>query len=507
MAKLWAGLFGKKKEADVTTFSNEAKVEYQLEAILKDVLSIGRYLLRNKDTELLVEIGKDVPSVLSGDVEAIRKRFEGIINKAIEINHGDLVRISVSFKATEWKRGDVCFVVALENPKEEFSFTISQEVVNYLPFVEINELSDGTESAQFHVSDTKVLVVDDNATLLKMAKQMLTQFGCDVTCASSGEEALKKLKGDFYQIVFLDLMMPQMDGFEVASRIRAMGGEFRTIPIIALSGNAIVGSQGRCFEVGMDDYISKPMHMDKLAEMLRKYIKGNRIAGVKKSQVEKEEKALKIETTQDKERFLQRLVGFDVKQAVEYCMNDLGIFTSIVRSYYEDSMEERIEKAYLERDIYEYTIYVHALKSTSKSIGAMRLSEMAYQLELAGKRGDEQFIEENHVVFMDVYREHLKTIGEALAELREGESVPEEVVAKTITNAMAIDNFFDDLKEALSDMNPQKIDDAVANLGMVAFRNPECEHVLAIIRRQVENYDFMEARETLEELIALEKNR
>ena len=107
MAKLWAGLFGKKKEADVTTFSNEAKVEYQLEAILKDVLSIGRYLLRNKDTELLVEIGKDVPSVLSGDVEAIRKRFEGIINKAIEkglllINAGtDIIRFVPSLIITK----------------------------------------------------------------------------------------------------------------------------------------------------------------------------------------------------------------------------------------------------------------------------------------------------------------------------------------------------------------------------------------------------------------------
>ena len=506
MANLWTGLFGKRKTALENTLSSSVQVEYELETLLKDVLSIGRYLLRNRSAELVVEIGRDVPSVLCGDVESIRKRFEGIINKAIEINRGNIIRISVSFRATEWKKGEVCFVVSLEEPKEDFSFSVSQNVVNYLPFVEINELSDGTEKATFKLSDTKVLVVDDNPTLLKMAKQMLTQFGCDVTCASGGEEALKKIKGDFFRIVFLDLMMPQMDGFEVATKIRAMGGEYRRIPIIALSGNAIVGSQGRCFEVGMDDYLSKPMQMDKLSEMLRKYIKGDRISGVKQVVAEKSEKAQAEEMAYAKDRFMQRMAGFDVKQALGYCMSDVSIYISVVRSYYEDSLESRIEEAYLERNLYEYTIYVHALKSTSKSIGAMRLSEMAYQLEMAAKREDEDFIEENHVVCMDVYREHLKTIGEALAELSSVGDTPRETIAKTVTNSNAIDAFFDELKEALNDMNPQKIEEAVNNLRIVAFRNSESEQLFATIRSQVENYDFMEAREALEKLMALEKN-
>ena len=503
MANFWAGLFGKTKELQTENEQVQNAVEYQLENVLKDILSIGRYLLRNREAELQVEIGKDVPSVLRGDVEKIRKRFEGIVQKAIEMNHGSLVRIFVSFRATEWKKGEVCFVVTLSQPEEVFTYTVQQDVVDYRPFTEINELSDEADDAGFQVADTKVLVVDDNITLLKMAKQMLTQYGCSVTCASGGEEALQKLQGDFFQLVFLDLMMPEMDGFEVASRIRALGGEFRRIPIVALTGNAVVGCQGRCFEVGMDDYLSKPMHMDKLGEILRKYIKEDRIAVVKQTQVEQEDN----NASPEQERFMQRLVGFDVKEGLRYCMEDVSIYISVVRSYYEDSLEERIEEAYLARDLENYTIYVHALKSTSRSIGAVRLGEMAYQLELAGKRKDEDYITQNHVVCMDVYREHLDVIRVALTELGEEEEEPSEDAVPSITSVNIIEGFFEELRVALSDMNPQKIDEAVASLGMVAFRNSESNQVLSQIRNLTANFDFMEAREKLEELISLEKSK
>lgn len=505
MANLWEGLFGKGKKVKMSDVQSEDifAVEYQLESLLKDVLSIGRYLMRNQDAEISIELGKDVPSVLCGDVESLRKRFEGMLRKAIEMNRGDLVRIFVAFKATEWKKGEVSFVINLRNPLEEFSFTVSQTVVDYKPLSELDELSDKEEIAKFNVTDTKVLVVDDNTTLLKMAKQMLSQFGCDVTCASGGEEALEKLRGDFFQIVFLDLMMPEMDGFEVASRIRAMGGEFRRIPIIALTGNAVVGCQSRCFEVGMDDYLSKPMHMEQLGQVLRKYIKEDRIFAEKQKVVPE----LVMGYTPEQERFLQRLVGFEVKQGLYHCMEDISIFISVVRSYYEDSLEARIEETYLSRDFENYTIYVHALKSTSKSIGAMRLAEMAYQLELAGKRADEDFIRENHVVCMDVYREHLEIVKVALSELGNEMHSKMQDEKKVQMNVQAVDAFFGELKAALDDMNPQKIETAVESLAMVSFKNPESNDVFVKIKGQVANFDFMEARESLEELIALEKDK
>lgn len=504
MANVLAGLFGKAKKntAQAESVAQPTAVEYRLENLLKDILSIGRYLLRNRDTELQVEIGKDVPSVLRGDAEGIRKRFEGIVQKAIEVNHGPLVKILVSFRATEWKKGEVCFVIETSKPVEVFTYTIHQDVVDYRPFTEINELSEEEKDAGFQVADTKVMVVDDNITLLKMAKQMLSQYGCTVTCASSGEEAIRKLQSDFFQLVFLDLMMPEMDGFEVAARIRALGGEFRRIPIIALSGNAVVGYQGRCFEVGMDDYLAKPMHMDKLGEILRKYIKEDRIAVVKQTPVEVEDGR----TSPEQERFLQRLVGFDVKEGLHYCMEDVSIYISVARSYYEDSLEDRIEEAYLARDLENYTIYVHALKSTSKSIGAMRLAEMAYQLELAGKRGDEDFISENHVVCMEVYKEHLDVLRVALSELGEEEEENKETKVHVFEGDV-IDDFFEELRRALDDMNPQQIEAAVASLGMVAFRNSESNQVLSQIRNLTTNYDFMEAREKLEELVSLEKSK
>jgi len=211
-------------------------------------------------------------------------------------------------------------------------------------------------------------------------------------------------------------------------------------------------------------------------------------------------------TSPEQERFLQRLVGFDVKEGLHYCMEDVSIYISVARSYYEDSLEDRIEEAYLARDLENYTIYVHALKSTSKSIGAMRLAEMAYQLELAGKRGDEDFISENHVVCMEVYKEHLNVLRVALSELGEEEEESKETKVHVFEGDV-IDGFFEELRRALDDMNPQQIEAAVASLGMVAFRNSESNQVLSQIRNLTTNYDFMEAREKLEELVSLEKSK
>ncbi len=115
----------------------------------------------------------------------------------------------------------------------------------------------------------EILLVDDNPVNLKVATRMLERFGCRVTLASDGVDAVALGSANAYDLIFMDCQMPEMDGFEAARRLRAGGC---TTPIVALTANALVGDRDRCMEVGMNDYLSKPVRAEGLGGMLSRFI-------------------------------------------------------------------------------------------------------------------------------------------------------------------------------------------------------------------------------------------
>jgi PAS domain S-box-containing protein len=117
----------------------------------------------------------------------------------------------------------------------------------------------------------KVLVVDDNPVNMKLACALLTRLGCDVDTADDGEIALEKVGQEEYGLVFMDLVMPRMDGFAATSAIRHLSNDRSKIPIVALTASATVEERDHCFSVGMNDFITKPIRSDRLAECLAKW--------------------------------------------------------------------------------------------------------------------------------------------------------------------------------------------------------------------------------------------
>jgi len=118
-----------------------------------------------------------------------------------------------------------------------------------------------------------ILLVEDNRINLEITSEILSQFGCQVSTAENGRQAIEAARANTFDLIFMDCQMPEMDGFEAARHIRQkeLAGTTRT-PIVALTADAMTGDRDKCIKAGMDDYLNKPFKFEQIAEMLRKWV-------------------------------------------------------------------------------------------------------------------------------------------------------------------------------------------------------------------------------------------
>jgi len=122
------------------------------------------------------------------------------------------------------------------------------------------------------------LVVEDHYINQELMKEMLDRLNCTVDTAENGQEALKKVKTNDYDIIFMDLQMPQMDGLEATKKVRGLLGDKKKTSIIAITANALEGDEKKCLDAGMDGYLSKPFEIKDIENLLEKIFgsRGNR---------------------------------------------------------------------------------------------------------------------------------------------------------------------------------------------------------------------------------------
>ncbi len=119
---------------------------------------------------------------------------------------------------------------------------------------------------------TRLLLVEDNAVNRTVALRFLARLGLEADVAGDGAEALRKLTANYYDVVLMDCQMPGLDGYETTRRVRALGGPYATLPIIALTAHALQGARERCEAAGMNDYLTKPLNTDELAACLVRWL-------------------------------------------------------------------------------------------------------------------------------------------------------------------------------------------------------------------------------------------
>ncbi len=293
----------------------------------------------------------------------------------------------------------------------EFILTLDQRIVDATPLGVFMEHDDneakGPYIPQFVAPDADVLVVDDNPMNLTVIKGLLKGTKMFVSTASSGEEALERIRDNKFNVVLLDHMMPGMDGVETLSEIRK---DYPDLPVYALTANTALG-EDFYKEKGFSGYLSKPIDSRTLEKTIMKHIP--------EEMMEKPEAVDAIEDLKeipDNLKWIYETEGITVEEGIK---NSGGISNYIFSlNLFLDTIDGNLKVL---RDSYEsgnirlYTIKVHSLKSSAKIIGAMGLSRLAESLENAGNSGDKTFIDENAYRLLSEYEDYK----EKLAGLRE----------------------------------------------------------------------------------------
>ena len=284
-----------------------------------------------------------------------------------------------------------------------FTITIPQRIVDRRTIAQMPEPSrDETRfSETFTAPGVKVLVVDDNVINRKVAKGFLKSYCFDLSEAGSGPEAIDLVRKNRYDIIFMDHMMPMMDGIEAAEIIRRDCGENGAAPaIIALTANAMEGMRERFLDKGFQDFIAKPLDRRELGRLLTRWVPEERRKAAAGS-----EPAPPVDLSDF------RIEGIDPDAAARYFTGDKSGFTELLELYCLDGQRKAALLArQVESDLPGYRVEVHGLKSASANIGAMELSELARAQENAADRGDTAFIARHFPELLEQYETLLTNI-------------------------------------------------------------------------------------------------
>lgn len=359
------------------------------------------------------------------------------------------------------------------------------------------EINDRSHKQGFVAPDVKILIVDDNVMNLRVVEGLLNRYKIKTAQALSGMEALDKIETKDYDLVFMDHMMPEMDGIETFHRIRQKGGVYySSVPIVALTANAIAGAREMFLREGFNDFVEKPVDNSVLERVLERNLSEDKLIYLsgEKTVLNEQEVPVTEEVSAEKD---QLVIGdLDVEKALTYCGGE-DSYLAILREYAQNGSEnwETIEEFFASEDWKNYTITVHGIKSSMLAIGAARLSEMAKKLELAGKENDLVYIRANHD---EMIREYKRVID----EITTCSVVDVDVMSKNAVGelpALSEELFCERiaaLENAMYDFDTQQMKEIVEELNGYSFHGVALKEQFRTVSHKIEMEDYMSAVET-----------
>ena len=434
--------------------------EYRLSAVLNDVCSLVRFRAQSRNLTFLVDVFEDLPDRLYGDGIRVRQILLNLLNNAVKYTVHGSVTLSVT---GEEKAGSVINLVLsvqdtgigireedlarlfdkferfgqVENGAVEgtglglaivknlldmmggsievdsvygegsvFTAVIPQKVVAAGAIGDFRERFESsaaeTEISREHFSapDACILLVDDTRMNLTVAEGLLKDTQITIDTALSGKDALLLTLSNAYDLILMDQRMPEMDGTEAMRLIREQeSGLNRQTPVICLTADAIAGARERYLAEGFTDYLSKPINSRALRMILLEYLPREKITSAEEHAREKAAPVVG-------DRFAPlSAVEIDVSRGLSFCQHDEALYRSVLWEYGSAAGEtaERLRQYYDAADWHNYAIRIHALKSTSGTIGAVRLSHLAAHLEQAAKQEDAEAVRRDHAEMLSLY--------------------------------------------------------------------------------------------------------
>lgn len=343
------------------------------------------------------------------------------------------------------------------------------------------------EDFDFVAPAAEILVVDDNAINLTVVKGLLNPLQMKIDTALSGKEAVLKVTDKRYDIIFMDHMMPDMDGVETTRVIRRLLGSNGQVPIIALTANAVEGTSEMFISEGMNDLVTKPIEMRVIVSKLRKWLPPEKIEKLRKKgqhshPVHKEAVQMATDIAID---------GLDVQKAMSFLGNE-ELFWSVLKEYYRviDKKCSLIQE-YEQKEMWrEYTVEVHALKSASRQIGATDLAHTAEQMEAAGNAENAALIHKITPGMLEEYMFYKGILAPYFTKETEAQSGREadrgEITSLFAAMEEAMENLdMDAMEKVIQDMNQYSYDDAQQKVfenlqnAVEDIDTEKCEEILA----------------------------
>lgn len=524
-------------------------VEYDFSSMIHDVVNMIRMRAEDKGLEMKLSVESTLPFKLFGDEVRIRQVLTNLLTNAVKytkegcmglcvsgerdgndivlyfavedtgigIKPEDIKKLFARFERIEEDRNrniegtglgmsitmqllklmDSELIVESEYGKgSKFSFVLRQQIINDEPIGDLEERIkkmpiEYKYNVSFIAPDAHILVVDDNMINRKVFISLLKQTKVRIDEAESGMECLELVKKKHYDIIFLDHMMPGMDGVQTLHNMKKIENyPCKDTPVIALTANAIQGAKEMYLKEGFDEFLSKPIQPDKLEKMIIDWLPEE----LRQNEIEDSESVASA-PEDEKQKKLPEIDGIDWDSAMQH-LPDVEMLLETVSDFYSTMQGEAdyLEQCYNELDKNElalenYRIKVHAMKSSSALIGALELSQMAKDLEYAAKDGNMEMIRNNTSEFLEKWRSYREKLSVCIAE-EEKSDIEDISVVKELLN---------DLKEAMDNMDVDVADEIMKSLKQYNYSD-EVTMLMDKLATAVINLDNFEVAEIIDEL-------
>jgi signal transduction histidine kinase/CheY-like chemotaxis protein len=431
------------------------ELEYETATELRNIVSMIKVKSNQKDLTFDIDVDKEVPARMYGDIGKIKQVVLNLLTNAVKYTEkggfslnvkvleksDDSCKIRISVKDTgigvkpedlgklfsAFERFDEtknCNIqgtgLGLDISKQfanlmdaqlwceseyghgsEFIFEVTQKILGPETIGDFKEQLDETARGPyiplFLAPNAAALIVDDNVMNLNVLRGFLKQTRIKVDTASSGELALHMLSKKSYDLVLLDHMMPGMDGLETARKIREKD---KDVPIIALTANYSSDAEAFYLEHGFNGYLSKPVDGETLERKIRSFLPDSLVTdNIMTSQT------LDLDNIPDTMQWVNDVKELSVADGVKNSGGVQAYFFSLL--LFHDTIDDNskvILDAYNNDDIGLFTVKVHALKTSARIVGALKLFEDAQKMEEAGKAEDRKYIDQHLDELMEDYR-------------------------------------------------------------------------------------------------------
>ncbi len=365
---------------------------------------------------LCIEVTDTGIGIRKEDQEILFDSFQRVDVKKNRRIEGTGLGLTISKNLVEMMGGTI-HVESEYGKGSKFFFTIEQQIVDATPISQTDYDRKGSSvvekeaEAVFIAPDVHILVVDDNALNLLVACELLAPLQMQIDTAENGAQAVEMVRHMQYDLVLMDHMMPIMDGIETTRAIRSLEGDYyQRLPIIALTANAMVDAREQFVKAGMNGFIAKPIDFNIACEQIRRWIAPEKIREVSMDQARQilMGEMLQLPESQEEIHLLpERLEGFERQVGLQYCGTE-EVLLELIRIFCQtiDTKSNKIEQCLKEGMLHDYTIEVHALKSSALMIGLPELSALAKELEAYGNAEDQQELEKRTPSMLTLYRRY-----------------------------------------------------------------------------------------------------